>query len=172
MYSQRLLLIFLTCLSFHSGTASARLLEDWSYKRLVKKADLVVIATVIASEKSSDSFTHQSWPLKFTGLNTTFKVKLVMKGKVKGKQIKVLHYKFQEQKKSVLIIDGPLFVTFRTRAITKIVEGQKTLVPRPDYLLFLKRRKDGRYEPVSGKIDPLLSVREVFDPLRYNELPA
>jgi hypothetical protein len=31
----------------------------------------------------------------------------------------------------------------------------------PEYLLFLKRGKDGRYEPVSGRIDPILSVREM-----------
>jgi hypothetical protein len=33
-----------------------------------------------------------------------------------------------------------------------------------EYLLFLKKRGDGRYEPVSGRIDPLLSVRELFNP--------
>jgi hypothetical protein len=38
-------------------------------------------------------------------------------------------------------------------------------VPQPDYMLFLRKLKDGRYEPVSGKIDPQLSVRAIFDPL-------
>jgi hypothetical protein len=31
--------------------------------------------------------------------------------------------------------------------------------------LFLKARKDGRYEPVSGQYDPALSVRELNSPL-------
>jgi hypothetical protein len=31
-------------------------------------------------------------------------------------------------------------------------------------LLFLKARKDGRYEPLSGQYDPALSVREMYIP--------
>jgi hypothetical protein len=31
----------------------------------------------------------------------------------------------------------------------------------PEYMLFLRLRKDGRYEPVSGEIDPALSIREL-----------
>ena len=37
------------------------------------------------------------------------------------------------------------------------------VLPTPEYLLFLKRLKDGRYEPVSGRIDPAPSVREVSE---------
>ena len=36
---------------------------------------------------------------------------------------------------------------------------------KPEYLLFLKKGKGGRYEPVSGRTDPALSVRELFHPL-------
>jgi len=32
----------------------------------------------------------------------------------------------------------------------------------PEYLLFLKERKDGRYEAVSGQIDPEFFVRTLF----------
>jgi hypothetical protein len=35
---------------------------------------------------------------------------------------------------------------------------------RPQYLLFLKKRPDGRYEAVSGQIDPSLSAREMYSP--------
>ena len=38
-----------------------------------------------------------------------------------------------------------------------------TMVP-PDYLLFLKKRDDGRYEPVTGQMDAAESVREVSRP--------
>ena len=34
----------------------------------------------------------------------------------------------------------------------------------PDYLLFLKKGRDGSYEPVNGQIDPVLSVRELREP--------
>jgi hypothetical protein len=42
---------------------------------------------------------------------------------------------------------------------------EKRGVVKPEYLLFLKRGKDGRYEPVSGRIDPVLCVREMYWPL-------
>ena len=31
------------------------------------------------------------------------------------------------------------------------------------YMLFLKRRADGRYEPVSGRIDPARTVRVLYE---------
>jgi hypothetical protein len=37
-------------------------------------------------------------------------------------------------------------VNFRTKTM-------KAGVPPPEYLLFLKRRGDGRYEPVSGRVE-------------------
>jgi len=43
---------------------------------------------------------------------------------------------------------------------------------QPEYLLFLKRRTDGRYEPISGQMDAALSVREVAEPswtMSYDE---
>jgi hypothetical protein len=146
--------------------ASARLLEKWPYERLFKDTDLVVIATAVSTEKSGDSFTDDRWPLEFIGLNTTFEANHVLKGKLPGKSIKVLHYKFGAPWKKggkvpdiIEIIDGPLFVGFRTNKPAKAFGP-----PTPQYMLFLKRRKDGRFEPVSGKIDPQLSVRELVLP--------
>ena len=34
----------------------------------------------------------------------------------------------------------------------------------PQYMLFMKRMKDGRYEPASGHIDPVMSIRRVSAP--------
>ena len=86
-------------------------------------------------------------------------MRYALKGKVDGKQIKVLHFKWGELKKGIksdsidgiIIIDGPLFVAFPTK-------------DAPEHLLFLRSLKDGRYEPVSGKIDPELSVRRLSAP--------
>lgn len=43
--------------------------------------------------------------------------------------------------------------------------GYSIMLGPPEYLLFLKRTADGRLEPVSGQIDPALSVREMHRPL-------
>ena len=40
----------------------------------------------------------------------------------------------------------------------------QTLTSKPEYLLFLRRRTDGRCEPVSGQLDAAFSVRAVFHP--------
>ena len=37
-------------------------------------------------------------------------------------------------------------------------------ISQPGYLLFLKKRKDGGYDPVSGQLDASFSVRVIFPP--------
>lgn len=34
---------------------------------------------------------------------------------------------------------------------------------KPSYLLFLKHRKDGRYQPVTGQFDSALSCKEIIN---------
>ena len=41
-------------------------------------------------------------------------------------------------------------------------QAGKNQINPPEYLLFLKLRKDGLYEPVSGQLDAALSVRTIF----------
>ncbi len=163
--------LLLACMSIAAETASARLTESWPYEKLFEKADFVVVATAVASENCSDEFTEHPWPLEFVGVNTTMQVKHVLKGKIDEKKITVLHFKFGGPKKGIkpedadIIFDGPRFIGFRTKGVTIKVEGTDVHMPRPEYMLFLKRLKDGRYEAVSGKIDPQPSVREIFEPL-------
>jgi hypothetical protein len=91
-----------------------------------------------------------------------------MKGKA-GEEIKLLHLKWGNLKKGIdpknlaglLIIDGPQLFTFRTTALRVTIGEEKKILPAPEYMLFLKKLKDGRYEPMSGQIDPALSVREL-----------
>ena len=60
-------------------------------------------------------------------------------------------------------MNGPLLVSFRRTSLElRTKEGGKLELGVPSYLLFLKARKDGRYEPVSGRVDPELSVRELI----------
>ena len=61
------------------------------------------------------------------------------------------------------IDDGPSLVAFpRNETVVSIDNGARN--QGPDYLLFLKARKDGKYDPVSGQVDPSFSARELKDP--------
>jgi hypothetical protein len=141
----------------------ARLIERWPYERLFKEADLVVIATAGETADTKDRFSTKGWDVEFIGQDTPFVAKSVLKGKLDAEmKLAVLHYRLPER---VAIQNGPLLVRFRKDALK--LEGTinrrafQASVGRPDYLLFLRLRKDGRYEPVSGAIDPALSIREL-----------
>jgi hypothetical protein len=141
----------------------ARLIENWPYEKLFKEADLVVIASATCSADSGGIVKLGGWSVDFVGVKTTFIVKHTLKGEADGQTLKVRHFRLKE---GVLVENGPLLVRFRTeRGLSIRAKGFKGSVPKPDYLLFLKRNKDGRYEPVSGRIDPRLSVKEIYAPL-------
>jgi hypothetical protein len=95
-------------------------------------------------------------------VDTTFSVQTVLKGKVEGDMLTVLHYRLE---KDVRVDSGPLLVAFRTRGMQVNLRHGQLYLGRPSYLLFLKRKNDGRYEMVSGQIDPALAVREMHHPL-------
>lgn len=149
----------------------ARSIEDWPYEKLFKKSTLVVFATALKTEAADDKWSPypSAWPYEFAAQNTTFKVNHALKGQVDGEEIKVLHFKFEDLKKKHLdpksptIINGPYFVAFRNKPLTVTEGNSQRVLPKPEYLLFLAKGLDGRYEPVSGRIDPVLSVKEVFE---------
>jgi len=146
--------------------ASARQIENWSYERLFKEADLVVIATAKATAETNDSPPDVRWKSDLVGQQTTFAVDAVLKGKAPATStLTVLHFKL---KPGVLTQDGPLLVAFRTKGPT--IEGggakkYKVLLGTPQYLLFLKAADKGRFVPVSGQADSALSVKEIYPPL-------
>jgi hypothetical protein len=142
---------------------NARLLEDWPYERLFKEADVVVIAKAGDTSDTKDRFSTKGWKIEFIGQDTKFLAQSVLKGKTgDDKKLTVLHYRLPE---GVQIENGPLLVRFRKDSV--MLQGTingaafKAGLGRPEYMLFLRLRKDGRYEPVSGEIDPSLSVREL-----------
>lgn len=155
-----LLTIAVYCLS-----AAARQIEIWPYERLFEKADTVVIAQPKRSVDNDDRL-ESSWEEAFVGIDTTFEVEHALKG-TPGKKLTLLHFRSEAP-----LQNGPLFVSFSTNESARQTESGKELAPRirafregpASYLLFLKRRDDGRYEAVSGQIDPALSVRTISEP--------
>ena len=147
------------------AAATARQIENWPYERLFKEADLVVIASAQGTVASDDKASDERWKASLIGQHTTFSVINTLKGQVDNGPITVLHFKLRD---GVMTQNGPLLVNFRTKGPT--IEGggsvkYKAVLSTPQYLLFLKRTHGGRFEAVSGQIDPVLSVKEIYAPL-------
>ncbi len=142
--------------------APGRLVERWDYPRLFKEADLVVIAEAVAVTDAADPAPFDWRPDLFEAKVATFDVEHVLQGKLPKGGLRVLHFRLKDGQS---IDGGPLLVEFRTKGVEVTAKNGNFAWGRPNYLLFLKARKDGRYEPVSGPYDPVLSVKELHSPL-------
>ena len=119
--------------------AQARLIEDWPYEKLFRIADIVVIARVDKTEPSQDASPTNSFAeIELVGQNTTFKINHVLKGKLDDEQITMLHFKIG--KSPTAIINGPLLARFDTKESSSA-----------EFMLFLRRLKDGATKPFQGK---------------------
>jgi hypothetical protein len=143
------------------GTA-ARQVEQWTYERLFKEADLVVIASAEATSPAEDRVADGRWANALVGQATTFAVDTVLNGKMAGASLIVLHFKLAE---GVTTDGGPRPVSFRTKGAVVKGRGFDANLGKSQYLLFLKSVDRGRFAPLSGQIDPTPSVREVYSPL-------
>jgi len=152
------------CLFLLMGVrADARIFKPWSYAELNEQADVVVIGTVKSTAAWNEPFDKRLLGSpEMVGQLTTFRLKAVLKGKLRGGELKLVHYRVSE--KETVIINGPMLPKFREGKIRieigsedgadKESESQNT----PHYLLFLKSRADGKFEPVSGQVDSAFSV--------------
>ena len=163
-------ILFSLCLS---TPVWARKVESWPYERLMKEADLVVIAHAVSSTPCPDTWSENLFRnVAFQGVQTTFKVSARLKGTCPA-TVKILHFRLEQD---VLLNDGPSLVTFLTKPMMLDVRDarknggglqqrqpvRQSLVSPPEYLLYLRLRKDGRYEALSGQVDPAFSVRALF----------
>jgi hypothetical protein len=153
------LLVLLVLVSLGLPCSQARLVENWSYERLFKESDVIVIAETTSVEDSGGTTKIKPWDVDFVGVHSTFAVKAKLKGKLDKDQLTVLHYRIE---KDVTIENGPGLVSFRLKGIEGKTKEVKFGLGKPEYLLFLKHGKDDCYEPVSGHTDPCLSVREMY----------
>jgi len=160
-----------------TSALGGRKIEDWPYERLFKEADVAVIARADGTADTKDQLKHKEWAnVEFIGQESTLKVQSILKGSLKEekgkgeKTIKVLHYRLPENRN---IQDGPMLVTFRKEGLhlEGTINGVKfqSSGGRPDYMIFLRSCQDGRYEPISGQIDPALSVRVMTTPADFLE---
>ena len=160
---------------FAVSLVSARKVEDWSYERLFKEADLVMIGSVQGWGPAKVEWPEKVFDkVRFKGKKTAFHPRSVLKGEEAFPCTWVLHFSYK--KGATPYDDGPSLVTFLKKPLLIEVKprekeeandlkpkraGNRAVSP-PEYLLFLKQRKDGMYEPVSGQLDAALSVRAIF----------
>jgi hypothetical protein len=144
-----------------AGEAAARQLEDWPYLKLHKHADVVAVTTFHSTVEAGKTISEKPPRNYLLGMLTTLKVLHVVKGDIKEKELVVVHYRLDRKKRPELPGNGPLLIYFRGKNVTLSYEGGFATIDKV-YLVFLKKRNDGRFECVSGQIDPRLSVRSIL----------
>jgi hypothetical protein len=136
-----------------TNQSQARLMEVITYREMLAKSDLVVIAT--PKSKTTDTGEHALFPnmvkrdeyggeskVESIGVETVFVVSAVLKGDNTIKKFTLHHYR--EGNSSHAMVNGPLLVFFDPSDPSKI----------NSYLLFLVREPDGRFAPTGGQTDP------------------
>jgi hypothetical protein len=141
-------LFVVTCL------ADARPGAFWTYEQLTEAADLVVIAlptettdkeTTVIPNMLRTGADGKSVPVPAVGVETRFRVLVVLKGDKKLKDFTLYHLR---EAKPLNLPNGPQLITFD-------VKGQRR------YLLFLKREADGRFVSVTGQVDAAVGVKDL-----------
>ena len=115
---------------------------------------------------------------RFEGVMTIFGAAFTLKGDP-PLCIWLDHFRYKEG--VVRYNDGPDLVAFLKEPLQievkqnvkkkgKLHQQRQELrkISQPEYLLFLKKHKDGKYEPVSGQLDASFSVRTLFPPDNIN----
>lgn len=134
--------------------AQARLVSWLSYREILAKSDLVVIAnplnktantkerSVLPGISQQDQQGRQG-KIESVGVETVFTVLAVLKGNPTIRRFTLHHYRETESSGGPSI-GGPLPVKFDPSDVSA----------RSSYLMFLIREADGRYAPVGGQTDP------------------
>ena len=147
-----------------SDQCHGRPLESWPFEKLFDQADLVVIAAAVSTDYPTEEvglFQNANENDFLEPVVTRLTVQVVLKGI--GEKNQILDFVHPRYKLPAMIPgNGPSLINF-----DEIPEGlppDDLWYDGPWYMLFLKKRSDGRYEAVSGQFDPALSIREVGIP--------
>ena len=122
--------------------ANAYIMQELTYAELFELADVVVIATPIETKDSSASLPLEfEQPRNITDqiktVETKFALSFVLKGKLDSTTFRLLHLNRKDKRGAFLFGQiGTFFVDFHHENFT-----------RNSFLLFMKKRKDGKYAP-------------------------
>jgi len=132
--------------------AHADVLPYWPYEKLLEQSDLVMIGTPTQTTKGEQS-DRVADPIGkvISPVVTEFKVQVVLKGKA-DRSVSVLH--FEWKKGELIAIDRRAdFVEFATTVSPGVTTKED------EYLLFLRKKRDGAFEFVTGIWQPKLAIR-------------
>ncbi len=158
----------------------ARLKAIGSYSELLSKADLVAIIEPIKNESVKDPYAGHLYGFAqkdFVATNTTFRVHAYLKGgDAATKELTVLHFSYSKDVGPrvngacfINFVTGPLQYEKRSLKDDKPVGGVTVYKQQPVWLAFLKKRSDGRFDPISDPYDSADSFREIHDSSFYTE---
>jgi hypothetical protein len=117
----------------------ARIAKAWEDQEVFDRADLVVVAQLIATKDTDERSTVLTHDV--IGVVTEFRTRLILKGEKSLTSFQLHHYRLASKSDAQTIANGP--------ALIEIPEDK-----HPTYLLFLLREADGRYAPATDQIDP------------------
>jgi hypothetical protein len=161
-----------------SSTSFARLVPDWPYDKLVADSDVVAIVQPFDNQPAKDTFPGYSYghpTADFVATNTRFEVHVFLKGDDESpEELTVLHFAYSAKfpmtsngASFIRFLIGPLQYEKRAVKFGTPVGSVTTWGQDPLWLAFLKRREDGRFEPVTGHYDSARSFRELHAPSFY-----
>lgn len=145
--------------------------RNLTYRELTERADLVAIATLQTIEKGRrDLYRGDLQNDSIDVCVATLDVAAVLKGTCKRASIAVVHPVHKDDGLADFSLSGSYgFAASKTRPVFTIIDapGQpptfggllRTQAIKPEYLVFLKQRDDGRYELVSWGVKGRWSVR-------------
>lgn len=143
------------------STSAGRPVKQWPYNELFKEADVILILSPQSVRDAVDKDGAIPPQEYLTGVVTTLKVLHVIKGEYKEQTIDLVHFRYKEGR---AVINGPGLVSFQIGPQT--ISGKSWSGGyQPDYMVFLKKGKNGRYEFVTGSFDSDGSVKQVHWPL-------
>lgn len=166
------------------ASEQARRLPKWSYEKLAAESDLVAIVEPLQNQPAKDEYSgnaHGHPAHHFVATNSRFRVHAVFKTAGDAvKELSVLHFGYAANVRRSRSASFINFVVGSMSYEKRIVLPPKTpmsdvelgpaimfIGKKPMWLAFLKRRADGRFEPVSGQYDSALSFRELHEPSFY-----
>jgi hypothetical protein len=130
----------------------SRNIPGFEYDELFTKSHLVVIAQPVSRTRDTAERAALSEniepPVPAIGVTTQFEVLHVIKGP-KLTRFTLHHYRLAPIPGKDIILNGPTFQTYEPR------------VGEQPFLMFLVRERDGRFAPVAGQVDPLISVQQI-----------
>lgn len=158
-----------------TSAGGARPVALSSYREMYKRADIVVIATPTDTRDLSQR--RKLLDLPAVGVETSFKVQALLKGRVKGNTIVLHHYRFDykaieaasNQKEEVKAIIAAMDLI--NHALPVRFPGDSEAGYPGEYLMFLVREKDGRYVPLLGQVDSFTSIRRLELPDTDDPIP-